>query len=91
MNMVETIKAGESETTEFKTSLAEWGDADLFQRRLRRCFACAPAEAGRGAAVRFALSRLFLLRRREFSYRNILECSNLGTFPTISRGAGITA
>ncbi|MEA1906829.1 MAG: putative DNA binding domain-containing protein [Euryarchaeota archaeon] len=24
MDMVETIKAGESETTEFKTSLAEW-------------------------------------------------------------------
>ncbi len=26
MNIVETIKAGESETTEFKTSLAEWRD-----------------------------------------------------------------
>lgn len=26
MNMVDTIKAGESETTEFKTSLAEWRD-----------------------------------------------------------------
>ena len=26
MNMVEIIKAGESETTEFKTSLAEWRD-----------------------------------------------------------------
>jgi len=24
MNMAETIKAGESEITEFKTSLAEW-------------------------------------------------------------------
>ena len=26
MNVAETIKAGESETTEFKTSLAEWRD-----------------------------------------------------------------
>ena len=26
MNMAETIKSGESETTEFKTSLAEWRD-----------------------------------------------------------------
>ena len=26
MNMMETIRAGESETTEFKTSLAEWRD-----------------------------------------------------------------
>ncbi len=26
MGMMETIKAGESETTEFKTSLAEWRD-----------------------------------------------------------------
>jgi len=29
MNMVETIKAGESETTEFKTSLAEGGCGSL--------------------------------------------------------------